>query len=301
MAHADNQGHMQLVKKLLEIGANDWTWTLTRALISSHLDIAALLVEIGAPMDPNIPMVMAEIQNGTSLRFLIDCGFPLAGTQSEQLALVALVLETYSRNPFGKHKCLEVFEHEGIPLPQTPPFAIHQGRIDLLERLIESEPNLLTRTYTHREICPPELGCHEDETLALCGTSLGGSTLLHLCVDYDEYEIAKWFLDRGFPVDTPAAVDANGYGGHTALFGCVVSQPFAVGLRKDAFFADLLLEYGASTTSRASLRKRLRFVVDDEWHEFPEVTPLQWGERFHDLSFVNSAVVDLLKTIHSRK
>ena len=30
-----------------------------------------------------------------------------------------------------------------------------------------------------------------------------------------------------------------------------------------------------------SLRKRLRFVPDESMHEYRDVTPLAWGERFH--------------------
>jgi hypothetical protein len=29
------------------------------------------------------------------------------------------------------------------------------------------------------------------------------------------------------------------------------------------------------------LRKRLRFVADESMHEYRDVTPLAWGERFH--------------------
>lgn len=54
------------------------------------------------------------------------------------------------------------------------------------------------------------------------GTPLAGATLLHLCVDYDELDIARWLLDRGMDVDVKAMVDADGFGGHTALFSAVV-------------------------------------------------------------------------------
>ncbi len=67
-------------------------------------------------------------------------------------------------------------------------------------------------------------GCH-DEIQATHGTPLAGATLLHMCADYDEIEIARWLLDRGMNVDEPATVDAEGFGGHTALFATVVSQP----------------------------------------------------------------------------
>ena len=44
------------------------------------------------------------------------------------------------------------------------------------------------------------------------------TTLLHICADYDEIEIARWLLERGMNVNERAAVDAEGFGGHTALF-----------------------------------------------------------------------------------
>ncbi len=66
------------------------------------------------------------------------------------------------------------------------------------------------------------LGCHADHSLALHGTPLAGGTLLHLCVDCDEIEIARWLIAKGADVNAKATVDADGFGGHTALFGCVV-------------------------------------------------------------------------------
>ncbi|HWN41905.1 MAG TPA: ankyrin repeat domain-containing protein, partial [Thermoanaerobaculia bacterium] len=84
------------------------------------------------------------------------------------------------------------------------------------------------------------------------------------------------------------------FGGHTALFGCVVSQPFRVGLQQDDGFARLLLDHGADPNARASLRKRLRFVEDETMHEYRDVTPLAWGERFHDRAWVNESAMRLI-------
>lgn len=89
-------------------------------------------------------------------------------------------------------------------------------------------------------------------------------------------------------------MDAEGFGGHTALFGCVVSQPWRVGLRRDDAVARLLLDHGADPNVRASLRKRLRFVADESTHEYRDVTPLEWGEQFHDQSWVSRPVVRLI-------
>ena len=89
-------------------------------------------------------------------------------------------------------------------------------------------------------------------------------------------------------------MDADGFGGHTPLFGCVVSQPYQVGLRLDDAIARLLLNHGADTTVRASLRKRLRFVADETLHEYRNVTPREWGMRFHDQAWVSRSVMQLL-------
>lgn len=54
-----------------------------------------------------------------------------------------------------------------------------------------------------------------------------------MCCDYDEFEIAKWLIAKGADVNAQAAVDADGFGGHTPLFSTVVSQPnFWINCRK---------------------------------------------------------------------
>jgi ankyrin repeat protein len=170
--------------------------------------------------------------------------------------------------------------------------ALHRGRIDRLQAHVSRDPTLLSRTFAHEEIYPPELGCSTDHSLALHGTPLAGTTLLHMCVDYDEMEIARWLLAQGAPVDARAAVDADGFGGHTALFACVVTQP--IRLRHSDEFARLLLDHGADPNIRTSLRKRLRFADDETMHEYRGVTPLGWGERFHDQSFVSKPAMRLI-------
>jgi ankyrin repeat protein len=171
--------------------------------------------------------------------------------------------------------------------------AVHRGRLDLLESLVYRDRSLLYRQFQHEAFYPPEAGCSSDHSLALHGTPLAGGTLLHLCADNNEVELARWLLDQGADANAPAAIDADGFGGHTALYGCVVSQPYRNGV-EDTSFARLLLERGARTDVRANLRKRLRFVDDETMHEYRDVTPLEWGRAFHDQAWVNPAVLELL-------
>lgn len=102
--------------------------------------------------------------------------------------------------------------------------AVHRGRIDLLEDHLRRDPMLLRRTFSLAEIYPPELGCGPDLSYGLHGTPLEGSTLLHICVEYDEIEIARWLIEHGADVNARAEVDSEGFGGHTPLFGCVVNH-----------------------------------------------------------------------------
>jgi hypothetical protein len=236
----------------------------------------------------------AETQNGPGMALLHELGATLADENGDRLAPVALVLETYCRNPAGKHACLEVIGASGVDLPDTPPMAVHRGRIDLLEPHLVRDPRLFDRTFSHEEIYPPELGCHADHSLALHGTPLAGSSLLHLCVDNDELELARWLIGHGADVNVRARIDGDGFGGHTPLFGCVVSQTYQVGLRTDDAFARLLLDNAADTSVRASLRKRLRFVGDESAHEYRDLDAIEWGERFHERAWVNRAAMRLI-------
>src|SRR5262249_12149502 len=161
----------------------------------------------------------------------------------------------------------------------SPPMALHRGRIDLLERHIRRNHEFLTRTFSHREVYPPELGCHADEDLALVGAPLGGATLLHIATEYDEIEAVRWLLDQGMNVNIRAQIDANGFGGHTALFNCVLT--YNVGRQEEAV-ARLLLNRGADPNARASIRIRLPFARDTSVHAYRDVTPLGWGRQFHD-------------------
>ena len=308
MSYAANLGRNEIIKMLHELGARDLEHAIARATLQSKIETARMLHEmLGAPRAPagalGGPAYTLSV-SGTAL--MLEFGAQVHGADGKRVAPVDVVLETDSRNPSAKHQILELYVQHGLELPDTPVMALHRGRIDLLEEHLRRDPGLLQRTFTHEEIYPPELGCH-DQVLATQGTPLAGATLLHMCVEYDEMEIALWLLEHGMDVDARAAVDRDGFGGHTALFATVVSQPnFWMnykGQPKVAPFTQLLLDQrwkgGADPNARASLRKQLhpgygpKYDVDTR-HEYRDVTPLSWGARFHAKVFVSEPAMRLI-------
>jgi len=300
LSYAANLGRNRIITLLHDLGARDLESAIGRAVLQSKIGTARMLHALmGSPRPPDDalggPAYTLSVP-GTAL--VLELGARVRDSGGRRLAPVDVVLETDSRNPAAKHEILELYVRHGLTLPDTPTMALHRGRIDLLEEHWRRDPGQLRRTFRHEDIYPPELGCH-DEILATHGTPLAGATLLHMCVDYDEIEIARWLLARGMPVDAPAAVDADGFGGHTALFATVVSQPafwMNYGRRPPvAPFAELLLEHGADPNARASLRKQLHpGYGEDTMHEYRDVTPLSWGERFHNRIFVSEAAMRLI-------
>ena len=264
MSYAANLGRNRIIEMLRGLGAEDLQFAFDRACLQGQIETARQLYTMGARPVRGSVMGPCETQNPEGLAFLLERGAEIEDEQGNRLAPVALVLETYGRNPAGKHRCLELLAQHGFELPDTPVMALHLGRLDGLEGHVRRDPTLLSRTFAHEEIYPPELGCSADHSLALHGTPVDGGTLLHLCVDYDEMEIARWLLAQGATVDARADVDADGFGGHTALFGCVVVQP--IWMRHSDDVARLLLDHGADPNVRASLRKQLRGDPDERMH-----------------------------------
>jgi hypothetical protein len=295
MSYAANIGQIHIIEMLHGLGATDVQHAFDRACLQGKIETARRLYAMGARPGPGCVMGPCETLNADGLSFLFELGAELADKNGDRLAPLALLLETYTRWPERKHACLDLIARRGIQLPDTPPMAVHRGRIDLLEAHWSREPDLFRRTFSHFDIYPLELGCSRDKSLGLCGTPLDGGTLLHMCVDFDEIEIAHWMIERGADVDAKAVLDAQGFGGHTALFGCVVSQPYRAHCREDDEFARLLLDQGAEVNVRASLRKRLRFDADETMHEYPDVTPLAWGQEFHGREWVNPSVMRLVR------
>jgi ankyrin repeat protein len=294
----------------------------------ARLDIARWMIEHGSDVhrggdgpllraalnDERVPMIDLLVAHGADVNAVWNEYYPIVCGPCECLAPRALdrllthgadphvrsskygtpigmVIGTYARGADAKHACLEIFARHGFALPDTPCMAVHRGRVDLLAAHLRRDRELLRRRFGAAEIFPPELGLQPGDGLHV--TPVDGATLLHLAIEYDELEVAAWLLDEGADANGRASVDADGFGGHTALFHAVVT----LGAR-DAAKARLLLQHGADPNARASIRKQLRDdgPPDDEAAaEFHDVTPLGYARRFRAPQFVSEPALDLLR------
>ena len=304
LSYAANLGRDEIILALHDLGAKDLAFALNRAVLQSRIGTATMLHKmLGAPRPDSSAFGDAAYTLSVSgTEFLFSVGGQLRNADGLPDAPVDVVLQTDSRNPVAKHAILDMYAAHGFALPDTPLMALHRGRLDLLEAHIDRDPGLLHRTFTHAEIFPAALKCHQpapgsyDE--ALPRTPLEGTTLLHMCVEFAEIEIARWLLQRGARADTRAAVDTLGFGGHTALFNAVVSYAnfwmnFTGGWDRtqkpdQATFAELLLDHGANANARASFREPVGEGDARAFVEHRDATPLAWGDAFRDRMVVSA-------------
>ena len=302
LTYAANVGRDRIIQMLHGLGATDLRSALGRATLQSHIGTARMLHGLlGAPVPPGGALEgPAYTLSVSGTAFLFELGARVRDDHGQLLAPVDVVIQTDARHPAAKHAILEMYRAHGLEFPDTPTMALHRGRIDLLEDHLRRDPDLLSRTFSHREIYPAEMGCR-DPIEAVSGTPPDGATLLHLSVEYDEIEIARWLLDQGMHVDARARLGASGFGGWTALFSTVVSQPnFWMNYHSRGPFVapmtELLLARRADPNIRASLWKRLGPGHGETTrYDYRDVTALSWGRRFHAPMFVSEPAMRLIE------
>ena len=288
MSHAANIGRLEIVKAMAALGARDFQHAFDRAVLQGQIECARWLLANGARIEPGIVMGACETLDADGIRFAAEANAPFTDEHGDRLAPLAMVLETYGRHPEEKHAILEIFAQRGYRLPDTPMMAFHRGDLARLEEHLRGHPRLLEQRFTIAEIYPAECGCGRNGP-GLHWTPIDGTTLLHLAVDFREHEIFEWLLARGADVNARAAVDGDGFGGHTPLFNAVVC-----GVGHRATMARALLERGAAKDARASLRKFLDWTETPRWHEVRDVTAAEWGRGFPDQGWVNKEALHLL-------
>jgi hypothetical protein len=302
MTYAANLGRDEIIRFLHGRGAKDLEPAAGRAALQGKADTVRLIYDLaGRPSLDKLtlagPAYTLSVE-GTAV--LLTLGARPVGPKGVDHNTMEHLLGTDSRNPSAKHRILQMYVEHGFEPPDTPVMALHRGRIDLLEAHLARDPDLLTRTFDKAEVYPLAPQCQGDPYVAQ-GTPVHGTTLLHIAAYFDELEIAAWLLDRGMSPDARAAIDADGFGGYTALFSTAVSQRnfwvnYGKGEPDEARFTRLLLDRGADPNVRASLRQRL-----EEGHgggplrEYRDGTPLGWGERFAAKIFVSRETLRLIE------
>jgi hypothetical protein len=303
MTYAANLGRDRIIRALRDLGADDLESALARATLQGKVSTAALIHRmLGSPKPPPFALEgAASTLSVSGTAFLFEIGARVVDETGRRLAPVDTVLQTDARHPAAKHAILEMYAAHGLDLPDTPTMALHRGRLDLLEDHWRRDPGILSRRFSHRDIYPAEMGCG-DPIDAVMGTPLDGTTLLHMAVEFDELEILDWLLEKGADVNARASVGAGGFGGWTALFSTVVSQPnFWMNYQARGPFvapaAEILLARGADPNVRASIWKRLSHGHDVTMarHEYRDVTALSWGRRFHASIFVSEPAMRLIE------
>jgi hypothetical protein len=289
MSHAANLGRIEIVQACAELGARDHQHAFDRAVLQGKIECARWLHQHGAKAEPGILMGACETLNAEGVRLLAELNAPFTDAHGDRLAPLAMVLETYGRNPAGKHAILSLFAARGYELPNTPMMAFHRGDLSELEKHLGRDPKLPERRFTLREIYPLECGCAARGQAGMHWTPIDGATMLHLAVDFREREIFDWLLAHGADVNARAAVDGDGFGGHTPLFNAVVCGPWP-----DSAMARTLLEHGADKSVRVNLRKFLDWIEDPHWYQAHNLTAAEWGHTFPERKWVNPEALRLL-------
>ena len=140
MSYAANVGQDAIVQMLRELGADDVQHAFERACLQGKIETARRLHSMGARATQRGLMWTCETLNNEGMAFLLSLGADLADESGDRMAPIALLLQTYCRNPYGKHASLEIAVTQGVELPDTPTMAMHRGRIDLLENHLRRGP-----------------------------------------------------------------------------------------------------------------------------------------------------------------
>jgi hypothetical protein len=293
-------GEMPLMSTVLR----DVMLPMTELLVAHGADVNALSYGGTYP----ILLGPLELFAPRTLKWLMDHGADLHAAARYGNPLEMLVC-IYTRRARDKAACFEIVEAAGFPLPDTPVMALHRGRLDLLQEHLNRDPSLLERRFTYREVfCTTLDGPAGD---AYPATPVSGGTLLHLALEFDDIDVARWLIERGADVNARAAIDAEGSGGgggskveggdganggggggggHTPLFHTVVNLAAGMGLYDDSK-ARLLLDQGADPNARANFLQDAKFHGNAPTEALQGVTPVGYARRHPDSRCVNAPAV----------
>ena len=139
MSYAANLGRNRIIEMLRGLGAEDVQFAFERASLQGQIETAKQLHAMGARPVRGSVMGPCETQNAEGLAFLLEHGAELADEHGNRLAPVEMLLQTYGRNPTGKHRCLErLVQHVGFGYSDIIPLILARQ-----PRIIEKRVNLI--------------------------------------------------------------------------------------------------------------------------------------------------------------
>ncbi len=170
------------------------------------------------------------------------------------MPIFTLMVEMYLRSPKFKD-CIQAFIDHGLKFEPKELLAVFVDDADALESMVKEDPALIHKTYS---------------LFNNTFTPLTGGTLLHFCAEYNCVNCAAVLLRRGADINAKAALDVNGFGGHTPIFHTVNQV-----LNNSKETLHLLLENGANLSITV---KGLIWGKGYEWETFiPAVNPLSYA------------------------
>jgi ankyrin repeat protein len=262
---------------LMRAALDDSRLPMTELLVAHGADVNALwggtYAIICAPLEAFAPR---------TLQWLLDHGADLHGAANcDPIEWLTCI---YSRRAKEKNGCFEIVGAAGFALADTPVMALHRGRLDLLEEHLDRDPSLLERRFTYGEIFFNRDGAPGD---AYPATPVSGGTLLHLALEFDDIDVARWLIERGADVNARAIEGSQGFAGHTPLFHTVVTLAYA----RDDSRARLLLDHGADPNARVTFPQEAMFHGNVPAEALHDVTPIGYARRHPDQGTLNPRAI----------
>ncbi len=281
LGDAANRGDIGETRRLVDPGRCEQgvlDFALARATCMKHLGVADYLVEHGANVNGAYggdygPVILAscEFLNPDGVRFLLDHGANpnLEGSFSKDTfaSPLGMALGTYVRSP-NKYEVVEMLLAAGAKHDQHDAvMAIHLGRTDELELLIEANPDLVDQRF-------------DEVDYLWLPLNRGSPTLLHIAADYNEVEIGRLLLAKRAEINVPATLDVEGIGGQTPIYHTVASWTLRDPEGACMPFLKFLLEGGADLNVRANVR--FETGASSCEGQTLKVTPMEFALKFQN-------------------
>ena len=191
MTHAANLRRDRNIHALHEAGATDHRSAWGRAVLQGKSKAQNCCAPCSVtPSCRTMVSVGRHIRGASKARYMRLAWAHVFTMIRQAPRTRGLVLETDGRKPAAKHRDPQLYEQQGIVIPDTPTMALHRGRIDLLAQHLSRDPLLLGRSSAIGKSILAN-GLH-DRIDATVGTPLGGATLLHMCA-----ATTRWRLRSG--------------------------------------------------------------------------------------------------------